>query len=65
MEQMMELSDIIAEIKCLKEKLNEIYDENKQINSEMLEVSKQLDRKIYWYLKTDNKREFLSLNKNN
>ena len=45
MEQMMELPDIIAEIRCLKEKLNEIYDENKQINSEMLEVS--LD-KIYW-----------------
>jgi len=41
----------MAEIWHLKKKLNKIYDENKQICSEMLEISEQLDKEIIHYLK--------------
>jgi hypothetical protein len=62
MEQIMELSETVAEIWHLKKKLNEIYDEKKQICSELLEVSRQLDRKINRYLKM-NEEEISCLTK--
>lgn len=55
MEQKEELSKILAEILQLKQQLNKIYDQNNQINSEMLDVSAQLDEKINVYLKKNMK----------
>lgn len=51
MGQTIEQSQTMAEIWHLKKKLNKIYDENKQICSEMLEISEQLDKEIIHYLK--------------
>lgn len=56
MGQMIELSETMAEICHLKKKLNEIYDEKKQICDEMLDVSKQLDREISRYLRINGKK---------
>jgi len=60
MRQNKEISDILAEIAQLKEQLNQIYNEDKQINDKLLEVSVQLDRKINLYLKMNKKSQRLS-----